>query len=161
MASSAGVNRVTQALLVLNPTATAVATPLTGFGTIGGNDSGAVLLEASGFTKFTFQLVGGTGYTVSVYGTTDRNVYRAWTNNFNPGQPTFPNAPAFNSVALAASWFLLGAPADNTGTGAPANPMTGTNPWTQFSGALTAVRVVLTEVAAPAGNCAVTAEATP
>lgn len=162
MASGAGQNRVEQAILVCTPSATAVASPLTGYGTIGSNDSGQCLTEANGFTKWQFQMTGsGTGYSVSIYGTADRLAYRAWVNNFGNTVFTAASQPAFNSSALAPSWFLLGAQSDQGGTGQPANPMTSTNPWMQFSGMLVAVRAVLTATSGATGTVTITASAAP
>lgn len=164
MASGAGQNRVNQAILVCTPAATALATPLTGYGTINGNDSGQVMNEAANFTKWTFQMTGGgTGYSVTIYGTADRLIYRAWMNSLNPGQPTFnaPSQPVINTAALASSWFPLYAQSDQSGTGAPANPMTATSPSMQFSGELVAVRAVLTTTTGAAGSVTIVASAVP
>lgn len=164
MASGAGQNRVTQSILFVNPSAAALASPLTGYGVIGGNDSGQVMNEANSFTKWTFQMTGGgTGYSVTIYGTADRLVYRAWVNSLNPGQPTFnaPSQPLINTAGLASSWFALYAQSDQTGTGAPANPMTAANPSMQFSGELVAVRAVLTTTVGASGSVTIIASAVP
>lgn len=164
MASGAAQNRVTQDILFVNPSAAVLASPLTGYGVIGGNDSGQVMNEATSFTKWTFQMTGGgTGYAVMIYGTADRLAYRAWVNSLNPGQPTFsaPSQPLINTAGLASSWFPLYGPSDQSGTGVPANPMTAANPSMQFSGELVAVRAVLTSSVTPSGSVTIIAAAVP
>lgn len=154
--SGAGLNRVYSTILSCN-TGTAVASsPLSSYGTIGVNDSGMVLNEALGFTKWTFTLLGGgTGYSVSVYGTNDPTAHIVWSQKMNPGQYTTP------ASLPASSWFLLPGPSEQTGTGTIANPMTGTAPVFQFSGSLLAVRAVLTASATPAGSITVAVLAVP
>src|SRR5487761_2072814 len=159
MASGAGLNvwgnsgGVT--LLSLNPSAPIVASPLAGYGTTGVNDSWLTAgnnssTDATGFTKWLFQLVpadGSTtfsGYSVTLYGTIDSRAYRQIANGNNPGQTTGITLPA-------GAWFVLPSPADQTGTGTPANPLTATNPFLNVSLPLVAVRAVLTASSTPTG----------
>lgn len=152
--SGAGLNRVQAVILSCGTNTTAVASPLAGYGTIGVNDSGLQLCEAQGFTKWTFQLLGGgTGYSVSLYGTSDPVAIGQWRASFNPQAPKY--------TLPASSWFLLPGPAEQTGTGTIANPMTGTNPQFQFSGALLGIRAVLTASATPSGVISVSVVAVP
>lgn len=158
--SGAGLNRVTGVVLAVNAATAIVAAPLTAYGTIGVNDSGQVLTEAMGFTKWTFTLLGGgTGMSVTIYGTNDPVAYAAWKASFNPA--LYAQRTGGAPVLPTSSWFALYAPADATGTGAPANPMTATNPSMQFSGGLIAVRAVLTASATPVGSLSVAVEAVP
>ena len=76
MAGSAGSNFVNSYLLTNVTGGTAVASPLTAYGTIGFNDSASVIVEARGFTKWGFQIVQSTSVAitagaVTVYGTID------------------------------------------------------------------------------------------
>lgn len=153
--SGAGLNRVFATILTCQPTATALATPLTGYGTIGVNDSGMALNEAMNFTKWSFMLnAGTTGYSISLYGTADPKAYAAWRNAINPGQS--------NGITLPASaWFLLPGPSEQAGTGAIANPITSTSTMFQFSGSLLAVRAVLTTATTPTGVASINVEAVP
>jgi hypothetical protein len=159
--SGAGLNRVNGVVLSINNPATAVVpAPTMAYGTIGVNDSGQVLTEAMNFTKWTFTLLGGgTGYSVTIYGTNDPVAYAAWKASFNPA--LYANRVGGAPVLPASSWFPLYAPADQTGSGAPANPMTASNPSMQFSGTLIAVRAVLTASASAAGSVSVAVEAVP
>lgn len=155
--SSAGLNLVVATLISLNASATAVASPLTGYGTLGINDSGMALNEAQGFTKWKFTASGGgTGYTVTLYGTNDPLAKAAWRQSHNPG--AYPGGVL---VLPASSWVILGGPSEQSGTGLIANPITATTPTFDFSGSLLAVRAVLTAVAAPSGIFTVNAEAVP
>lgn len=181
--SGAGLNRVGNVggvvLLTLNPTSTAVATPLTGYGTAG-NDSwvgtapltGAALLgsnamvEATGFTKWQFQLVpppGGTTvgtYQVTLYGTTSSLAYSQWELSHNPQAYAYPNSAP--PAMPAAGWFILPGPSDQGGTGTDANPLTAAAPTLTVSRPLVAVRAVLTGGATPfAGNAQVIGFAVP
>jgi len=159
VASAAGQNRVYKTILTLNPSSTAVAAPLAGYGTTGLNDSGPYAMnEAMGFTKWTFSLIGavaGSGYTVTLYGTNDPKAYKAWMSSFNP------QSPHGNVTLPASSWFVLPGPSEQSGTGTIANPMTPATPLFQFSGTLLAVRAVLTSVTAAAGSVQVAVEAVP
>lgn len=129
---------------------------MTAYGTIGVNDSGARLVEARNFTKWNFQLLGGgTGYSVTLYGSNDTTAYFAWCFSFNS------QSPYGNIVCPASSWFPLYAPSDQSSPFAPANPMTATNPSMQYNGGLIAIRAVLTGSATPSGVVSVAVSAEP
>ncbi len=155
--SGAGLNRVFATLLSLNSNAAAVGSPLTAYGAIGVNDSGMALNEAANFTKWTVSATGGgTGYSVTMYGTNDPKAYAAWRQGMNPGQ-----YPGGALTLPASSWFILPGPAEETGTGQIANPLTATNPQFQFSGVLLAIRAVLTTATTPSGSFVIHVEAAP
>jgi hypothetical protein len=182
VASGAGLNRwgnnggVTL-LAGLSSTTTAVATPLTGYGTVsnqngvalaGGNDSGVWGCAAMGFTKWVFQLLGNlTGISVTLYGTIDPNAYLVYTANsgvdgFTTGSLYLGGAPQRSAVAVpASSWFVLPGPSEQTGTGSIANPLTSTTPLFVASMPLVAVRAVVTTSTAAAGNGSVIGFAVP
>jgi hypothetical protein len=112
---------------------------ITAYGTTTGasmNDSGIMMLEAGGFTKWNFSVIGTTtSFGVTVLGTLD-----ATNANFsvvNDGTTGTVNA---------SSWFILDAPTVAAGTGAVANPITLTTQSLQFSGPLVAIRVILSTV---------------
>ena len=156
--SGQGLVRSFATLLTLQPTCTAVAAPLTGYGTKGINDSGMALNDAMDFSKWTFSGVGGgTGYTVSLYGTNDPVAYAAWKQSINPG--AYPGGPV---TLPASSWFLLPGPSEQSGTGAIANPLVaGSSNLFQYSGVLLAVRAVLTAVGTISGTYTVNVQAVP
>lgn len=138
MASGAGLNRVGQrggVLLLANIDSTVVAytTPQTGYGVIMSNDSGAQMLEAIGFTKWTFQLIGGGNPQVTLFGTVDPAVYETGRGS---------------TVCPATSWFQLPAPSEQSGTGGVSNPL-GVNGVILLTCSLplVAVRAVLTTAA--------------
>ena len=162
MASGAGLNRVAQQggkpLLLIDITATAVSTPLTGYGTIGSNDSGLVMLEAIGFTKWAFCLVGNTtGQSVTIYGTLDPIASQAWNTPHNGPK----GGPDGSTVVPAGSWFKLPGPSEQTGTGGISNPLVAATPLLNVSMPLVAVRAVLTVTSSPAGDCQVLGFAVP
>jgi hypothetical protein len=143
MAGNAGVNRVGLLggvpLLKTIGAVSAVDTPLAGYGTIGGNDSGPVMTDAIGFGKYTIQLIGpgstiaDIGYSVSIYGTLDpvlfQYIYGDPENGFAQGAPRDP-------ATLAAI-----VPATEV------NPLvTGTNTIGIISGGFSALRAVITTV---------------
>lgn len=154
MAGNAGLNRVGEyggvPLLSLSPSSTAVAAPTTAYGTIGTSDSGLILPEAIGFTKWTFSLAGLNaaaiaGYTVTIYGTIDPTAFQAWKPE-NNGPNGGPNG---STIINPGSWFVLPGPEEETGTGPMANPLTATAPMLFASGALVGIRAVLTAIASP------------
>jgi hypothetical protein len=152
--SGAGLNRVQAVILSCNVNTAVVAAPLTAYGTLNVNDSGLVLCEAQGFTKWTFQLLGGgTGYSITLYGTSDPVALGQWRSSFNPLAPKY--------ALPASSWFILPGPAEQTGTGTIANPITATAPSFQFSGSLLGVRAALTTSATPSGVVSVSVVAVP
>ena len=121
-------------------------------------DSGARMQEARNYTKWQFQLLGGgSNYQVTLFGTVDNAAYAAWMYTMKG-----LNSPLGSATLPASSWFPLYAPADQTGSYSPANPMTSTNPSMQFNGGLLAVRAVLTgSTGALAGAVTVTVTAEP
>lgn len=166
MASGAGINTVGNLgglpLLTVSSGASAVSSPTTTYGTNSGaptaaglatfgNDSGVIMLEAKGFTKWTFQIIGAgksaAGYTISIYGTTDPALLRlayqtAGTTSGQMGQQ--PDLMNSLTAIPATSWDLLPMQA-TTGGATEGNPLvTGTNTIGMYSGAIVAVRVVLT-----------------
>jgi hypothetical protein len=171
-ASGAGLNRVGEeggiTLLSLQTTATALASPTTGYGTIGVNDSGIQMLEAIGLTKWVFLLGGATnlsGWSVTIYGTIDSVAYQAWQPaNYSAaglyGQST--GGPRGSTVVSAGSWFVLPGPSEQGTTGSIGNPLTSTTPILTSSLPLVAVRAVLTTLTGtPASACTVQGFAVP
>ena len=196
MASGAGVNTVGNKggllLLTVPPGAStpiSVSSPQSAYGSnngqtnnpwvaTSGTDSGIVLVEAKGFTKWTFQIIGpGVGATgtaafnISIYGTVDPALLsQAYATpgsisagNVNPAQnqPNLlvgqqPNLQNSVTALPASSWSLLPMQA-STGGGTEANPLvTGTNTIAFCSGALVAVRAVLTGTAPTTGTAPIT-----
>jgi hypothetical protein len=159
MASGAGLNRVGQnggeAILTVNPTTAAYATPLAGYGTVGSNDSGTVFWEAIGFTKTAIQLIGpgatAAGYTVSVYVTLDPAARPG-------GQPVAKGS----TLVPATSWAVPPSQAAGGAAGGDALPLvTGTNTLAFISGPFVALRVVCTATATPTAAITVLAFAVP
>jgi hypothetical protein len=136
-----------------------------------------VLLDAKGFTKWTFQIIGpGKGatttaaFSIAILGTIDPTVLRQayltpGTNGYqtaqlppvasvNYGQE--PNQQFSLTVIPATSWDVL--PMQATGTTVvDSNPLvTGTNTLGFVSGALVAVRAVLTGTAPTTGTAGIT-----
>ena len=167
--SSAGGNLIWELLLLVAPSTAAVASPLTAYGTIGLNDTGARFFSGRGFTKPSFQIcpqppVGppwvspnttalASGYSVSIYYTLDKTLNKIQ-NDSNQGA----GLSLDGSTALPpGSWALLPGAADQSGTGVDANPMTsGTNPILSASRAAAAFRAVVTTVTGtPAAGIAV------
>lgn len=161
-------------LLNIGSGASAVASPLAGYGTIGVNDSGGVYAETWGWTKFKFQLVStGTvalsGMSISIYATVDpaaRQTYEYAIQGRTPsGQSALPAGGSAQSLRdraagyypgiPASSWSLLDGLIDQTGSGLSANPLTATTPWFTGQGPIVALRAVLTASASPAGSFSV------
>lgn len=110
-----------------------------GYGALTGatmNDSGIMMLEAGGFTKWNFSVIGApTSFGVTILGTIDAtNASFGVTNDGTSG------------CIASSSWFILDAPASQTGTGGQANPITSTTQSLQFSGPLVAIRIILSTV---------------
>lgn len=165
-------------LLNLTASATAVSSPLTAYGTLGVNDSGAFVTPI-GLQTYTFQIiqpplgtpaptgaVAPTGYEVTIFGTIDPIAYQAY--ELNGGSDAFTSVTGTNgplyAVTLAVpatSWAPLPGPSEQTGTGTSANPMTATGMFFQAKIALVAVRAVLTAVNSAAGNAIVYGFAVP
>jgi len=166
--SSAGANFIWEQLLLVPPTAVALASPLAGYGVIGENDSGARLFAGRGFTKVSFQICPqppnypypplstaalASGYSVSIYYTLDKTL-----NTIQNNQNRSAGISLDGSTQIPpGSWALLPAAEDETGTGVDANPMTsGTAPILSSSRAAAAFRAVVTTVTAtPAAGIAV------
>jgi hypothetical protein len=159
--SGAGANWVLVPILRLNPSATAVSSPLTGYGTIGVNDSGLVLMEAKNFTKWGFQMcpeespagtVLVTGYSVTIYYTISRFVLFA--QQTRGTQPLETPADATGSTLVpVGSWWPLPAAADQSGTGTDYNPLTSDGPVLSGSRFALGFRAVLTTIGSPSGGC--------
>jgi hypothetical protein len=146
VASSAGLNRFGVPLLpLITPTTTAVANPLTGYGTLvttdpssgTANDSGIIAVEADAYTKWTFQLLGnlaGSG-TVQIFSTVDPLAYCVFLANggvggvfsgtlkgeFKAGGYTI--SPGGIVSLPASSWVSAEGPANASGTGNIGNPL--------------------------------------
>ena len=157
--SSAGGNRILVPILKLRPSATAVATPLTGYGTIGGNDSGLVLVEAQFWTKWGFQLCPEeveqpatpnntalpSGYAVTIYYTLSR--YVQFAQQTRSTQPLQTPADATGSTLVpAGAWWPLPGPSDQSGTGADYNPLTSDGPVLAGNRFAMGFRAVLTTI---------------
>lgn len=123
-----------------------------------GNDSGVQMLMASGFTKWTFCIVGpgslgvdSAAYSVSIYGTIDPELERYAGQNaathISQHNGIDPSLNGRLDVIPATSWFLLPAPSDDPDAGSVTNPLatTATGPTIlNCSLPLVAVRAVLT-----------------
>ncbi len=170
MASGAGGNRVGSLgglpILRLRPTATPFTGWATGYGTIGLNDSGLVLIEGEAFTKWRIQLApegpltsgltGGvasgalpSGYEVSIFFTIDRSAYMAL------GSTTYPTAqnqsypgpnggPMGSQIVPPGSWVLADEPSAQGGSSG--NPLTSSTPFFSIGNTVVALRAVLTGV---------------
>ena len=132
-----------------------------------GTDSGLIMLEAKGFTKWTFQIIGpGAGaittaqYNITVLGTIDPTILnRAYQTPGNtPGVNVGIIPDQINSLTAvpATSWAVL--PMQAGGVAATeSNPLvTGVNNIGFVSGALVAVRVVLSGTAPTTGTAGIT-----
>lgn len=173
MASGAGGNRAGSLggipVLRLRTTATALTgatDPTLAYGAIGANDSGLILLEVQGFTKFVFQIcpegpnVSGTaagistgvlpgGYTITVYQTIDPSIFAGW----DPGPGNFTSFAGPSGGPMGSTWVPPGSwakaigPSDQSGTGNMTNPMVSTgSPILLVSAGAGAFRVALTNI---------------
>jgi hypothetical protein len=196
MASGAGINSVGNLggipILTVPPgasTPAAVAGPTANYGTNSGapnqpgvatvgTDSGVVMLDAKGFTKWTIQIIGpgksatGTAaFNITILGTVDPTLlYEAYqtpgTNFFKGGAGLFasqgtlvgqqPNQMNSLTAIPATSWDVL--PMQATGTTVvDSNPLvTGVNTLGFISGGLVAIRAVLTGTAPTTGTAPIT-----
>jgi hypothetical protein len=179
LASGAGLNRIGPLggipILSAYPTVAAVAAPFAGYGVnsggppYAGNDSGIQLVSAVGFSKYIFSIIGPNaatpGYTISVYGTIDPALLTYLETNHNAKNGMLDGD--VSGIVPATSWFLLSGPADQTGTGAIANPMVtggGSSTTTvvhEHNFPLVAIRAVVTATNAPTGNVTLLAMVTP
>lgn len=155
--SSAGGNFVLNPILHLNPSSVALSAPLTQYGTIGGNDTGLIMLEARFFTKWGFQMCPEeyplttpnnvalvAGYAVTIYYTISKVAFKAQTNQQLPfASPTGANG---STLIPAGSWWPLPAASDQSGTGADYNPLTSDGPVLAGSRFAVGFRAVLTAV---------------
>lgn len=174
MASGAQLNRWGNAggvllLPLLTSASAAVASPLTAYGTTTGptpNDSGAYV-SPIGMSKWTFQIIGAganaAGYSVTIYGTTDRVAYTAWSAAMNVGGTAFGGGiDGITAGIPASSWQVLPGPSDQSGTGSVTNPMiSGSATWFTANIPLVAVRAVLTTIGSPSNSISVSAFAVP
>jgi hypothetical protein len=131
--------------MTLSPATTVVASPLTTYGNIGGNDSGMIFNDAMAFTKFAYMLTPSDYYTVTLYGTLDKRAYDLWRYNLNPN-PYLPQWQGVAPTLPASSWFILPGPSEQTGTGAQTNPMVQASPSLTTSMPVLAIRAVLTAI---------------
>ena len=171
MPSGAGLNRGAIVLLRnVQPSCTALANPLAGYGLIGVNDSGGYAIELQGFTKFKIQIVpvgatAVTGYTVTCYDTVDP---AAWDTFINAGQGKIPasanpfppqlqgftNATGYSPGVPPSSWVQTEGPSQQAGTGSTmANPIVfPTSSYFVSSSTTSALRVCVTALASPTGT---------
>jgi hypothetical protein len=145
------------ALLHLNPGATplTLANALLGYGTIGSNDTGLILYQGRGFTKWGFQLApeppawGGSalvaGYSVTIFYTICDYARNAQMIN---NQPVWNQQSSEGNVTAVppGAWWPCPAPADQSGTASDFNPLTATGPVLQVSRFAVGFRAVLTAV---------------
>ncbi len=144
MASGAGQNQVRAVLLDNVTTAdTAVANPTVAYGTIGANDSGGLMTEAQGYSKWTLQLVPLTatalaGYQFTVYLSISPNVYATFTAIQNGITPYQANPPVnYPGVPLGKQHVQIAAPQAQLGfANAAAGFFPGVQPyeWVQAPG---------------------------
>jgi hypothetical protein len=168
VASSAGLNRYNVPLLpIITPTTTAVANPVTGYGTLvsadpssgTANDSGVYAVEAEGFTKLQFQLLGnltGVSGAVTIYCTLDPLAYAVFLGNSGMGGVSgsvlkgeykaggYLITPGGAITVPATSWVKMEGPAAQTGTGGIANPLTAATPFFIAGYGVIAVRACVT-----------------
>lgn len=141
-----------------------VAAPLTAYGTIWTSDSGITMAEANCYTKWAITPIimspgTVTSFGISIYGTVDSNAWKQW-QAFQIQNNSATNLVT-PTIMPAANWFLLDAPAANTGTGNVVNPLTAFGQSLQFSGPLTALRVCLTTAFVGTATIGVSALAIP
>ncbi len=157
MSSHQGLTRVGQngGVVVLNliPSATALASPFAGYGTIGLNDSGPVLFEGIGFVRGKFQIVGAgavvAGYTVAVYTTISPKILNAIGQSNGTGTYIdWRTAHGNTTIIPASDWVLMDSVSSNASTGAISNPMVTGTTWScdTSAGPFVAYRFVVTAV---------------
>lgn len=149
MASGAGLNQINATVLTINDpsTVSAVATPLAGYGTIGVNDSGAVLFEGQGFTKITATMTSAgdmTGLEVTLYGTNDPITWQVWQTQIQGAGSWNAISSAWASQVPASSWKKLPGPSEQNSGGGSANPLTVVTSTLIASGPWKAYRAVVT-----------------
>jgi hypothetical protein len=173
MSSHQGLTRIGQnggvIVLTLIPSATAVAAPFAGYGTIGLNDTGPVLFEGIGFIRGKFQLLGAgaiaAGYTVGVYTTISPAILNAIGQSNGTGTYLdWRTAHGDTAIIPASDWVLLDSVSSNASTGPISNPMVSGTTWScdTSAGPFVAYRFVLTAVTGGAtANAQVAAFLTP
>ena len=154
-------------VLQLTPNSTAYTTPLAGYGTIGVSDSGAFGLEAQGFKKWFFNIIGPgattAGYSVTIYATIDPALKAYMEGNNTVVAPALYGTGKEKNYLPGSSWFQLPGPSEQGGTGTSSNPLvTGaTGTLLQAEGAFIAFRAVLTTLGSPTQPATVLAYAVP
>lgn len=110
-------------------------------------DSGVQMMDAMGYSRFVFQLLGTfTGFTATFYGTNDPALYAYYLANIGTWQGSTTAIPT-------TSWFTLPAPAEQTGTGTSVNPLTSAGQLLEVRTPIMAVRCVLTSSGTGTGTC--------
>ena len=126
-------------------------------GSTGGGtyDSGLQFMDAMGYPRISFQLLGTfTGMTATFYGTMDPLVYQFYVANQGAWIGA-QNAATLNGVTLpgATSWYTLGAPADQSGGGYASNPLTLASTYMESKQPWLAIRCVIAAAANSTGQC--------
>jgi hypothetical protein len=175
----AGLSR-TALILTVTPSSTAVAAPLTAYGTsIGctqnmwtGNDSGTQGMAWALSKDWVFHAIqigptAPSGYEISIYGSNDPRCMIPLNINDRPSPyvvtPTgrdavnrlpigFQVANGDSLAVPANSWVLLPSPSDQAGTGIDVNPITAVGQMFHAKRVLLSVRAVLTASAGAVGS---------
>jgi hypothetical protein len=111
--------------------------------------SGVKIIEGYGMQKWLFQLTGTfTGYSVSIFGTTDpAAVVPSYPGGLYNQPGSFVANPAFAAPASNPSWFLLPSPSDIAGAGTEVNPLVAAGTSLYFQGTIRACCAVATGTA--------------
>ena len=110
-------------------------------------DSGVQMMDAMGYPRFAFQLLGTfTNFSVQFFGTNDPALYAYYLAHIGTWQGSTVAIPA-------TSWFPLTAPSEQSGTGAVQNPMTAAGQLLETRTPVMAVRCVITSTAGGTGTC--------
>lgn len=117
-------------------------------------DSGVQFLDANGYPRFAFQLLGTfTGMSATFFGTFDPALYAFYLANIGTWQGQALGAGGGGIlVPPATSWFQLPAPSEQGGAGTVSNPLTTAGTVLEIRVPVMAVRVVITAAAAT-GTC--------
>ncbi len=135
-------------------------------------DSGIQMAEAIGMKTWQFQFTGAggiiAGYSVTLYGTFDRNAYDIYhqLGDYTPNLVAASTTGRGSLLLPATSWFVLPGPSEQSGTGLSLNPMvSGAGGFTSqvlvVSMALTAVRAVGVVTGTPASDVSIIGFAIP